>query len=50
MRDAKNITQTPDKRFVSYILLLSSKGVVANFANRPEHSVYKGLVPLPLFC
>ncbi|KAK0636608.1 hypothetical protein B0T17DRAFT_85569 [Bombardia bombarda] len=30
MRDAKGMTQTPDKR--------------------PEHSVYEGLVPLPLFC
>ena len=46
IRDAKNSTQTPDKRFVLapfYCELLILIG-------RPEHSFYEGLEPTPLFC
>jgi hypothetical protein len=43
------MTETPDKRFVSHILLLVKEQLLIQ-TGRPEHSLYEGLVPLPLFC
>lgn len=51
VRDAKNMTWTPEKRFVSNRSTDSTHHrLLTNSMNRPEHSVHEGLKPRPLFC
>jgi hypothetical protein len=46
IRDAKNSTQTPDKRFALALFYCE----LLTLIYRPEHSFYEGLEPTPLFC
>jgi len=51
VRDAKNMTWTPEKRFVSNHSTDSTHHrLLTDSMNRPEHSVHEGLEPRPLFC
>ena len=51
VRDAKSITWTPEKRLSRNLNLRPPKyaDLANRLINRPEHSVYEGLEPRPLF-
>jgi len=50
VRDTKNMTWTPEKRFVSnHSTDTTHHRLLTDSMNRPEHSVHEGLEPRPLF-
>lgn len=51
VRDEKNVTLTPEQRFVSNHSTDSTHHrLLTDSMNRPENSVHEGLEPRPLFC